>query len=455
MEKLSVEKKVGIIKQYFNGLSYDEIAAKTGISKGSITNIITELKAGNFPEALTGSDQIELLRELSINLKQSNLTPGQCVIGIAVLHRINECGLDPADIERWPLILKSVENVEQVPEFIRLVYSIQGVMKNKGMTLEDLHDNVQELEKKAAKLEPMASKYEDTKKQVTELTEQRNKVTDLVAGLEQKYKLLNPRVSDLEKHEQALSSRTRDLEERGEKAEATLNSLSRVKQELNETGLSFTGLTEFNQGVKAIAQRHQIKPADLRHRLFIELDNLSTGLGLETLVKSQQIELNNQTQAVEAAKRKLETLKTTISNLEQEKAGLETSIKNTREKVCAELVQIAPAASSAINRLVDELRHGHAEALAQVQQLREETLTAGKEIGRLQGAIQSNEWLQDLQAVVKNEGEIDGQRLRVITLLVLRGAAAWMRQNKTNNLKISTLLYQTDNLIKELEAWQT
>ncbi len=158
---------------------------------------------------------------------------------------------------------------------------------------------------------------------------------------------------------------------------------------------------------------------------------------------------------METAKRKLETLKSAISNLEQEKAGLETSIKNIREKVCTELAKIAPAASGAVNRLVDELHRGHDEALAQVQQLREETLEAGKEIGRLQGVIQTNEWLSDLLAVVKGEEGIEGKRIRVIILLVLRGAVVWMQRNRTNQTKISTLLYYTDYLIKELEEWKT
>jgi hypothetical protein len=40
-----------------------------------------------------------------------------------VLARINECGLDPADIDRWPLILKSIGSDYDAQEFIRLVYS--------------------------------------------------------------------------------------------------------------------------------------------------------------------------------------------------------------------------------------------------------------------------------------------------------------------------------------------
>ena len=152
-----------------------------------------------------------MLRELSTDLKQSKLTTGQCIIGSVVLNRINECGLDPADIDRWPLILKSVGNAEQVPEFIKLVYDIQAVMKKTSISLEELHDNVLELEKKASKLEPIAKQCDDSKKQVNELTDQRNKLTDLVGGLEQKYKLLNPRVNDMEKHEQTLSHRIKDL----------------------------------------------------------------------------------------------------------------------------------------------------------------------------------------------------------------------------------------------------
>ena len=132
MEKLTAQKKISVVRQYFSGLSYDEIATKTRVSKGSVANVVTELKAGEIPEAADMVEQIELLRELSIDLKASTLTPGQCAIGLTVFKRIKECGLDPADIERWPLILKSAGNADQVPEFIRLVYDIQESHEENG-----------------------------------------------------------------------------------------------------------------------------------------------------------------------------------------------------------------------------------------------------------------------------------------------------------------------------------
>ena len=49
MEKLPTKKKVAIVRQYLSGFSYDEIAAKNGVSKGTVTNVVTELRPENFP----------------------------------------------------------------------------------------------------------------------------------------------------------------------------------------------------------------------------------------------------------------------------------------------------------------------------------------------------------------------------------------------------------------------
>ncbi len=72
MEKLSPRKKLTIVRLYLSGLSYEEIAAKNAVSKGTVANVVVELKAGVFPEAADGAEQIGLMRELSTGAK----TPG-------------------------------------------------------------------------------------------------------------------------------------------------------------------------------------------------------------------------------------------------------------------------------------------------------------------------------------------------------------------------------------------
>jgi hypothetical protein len=368
MERLSARKKLAIVRQYLSGLSYDEITVKSGVSKGTVANVVVELKAGRFPEAADVVEHIELLRELSLDLKRSKLTPEQCATGLAVLSRINECGLTPADIDRWPLILKLAGSEDEAQEFVRLVHSIQEVQKRTGLSLEELDNKVHELERKAADLEPMSKQREDYKKQLAELTKQRENLASVVANLKEKYELMNPRVKDMEKREQDLSRRIKDMEPRAEKAEAILATLSKERQKLQDTGFSLEALAEFSQRVRSIAQSHNITPAELRDRLLQELGSLDQAVGLETLIQSRQLELEEQEQAVASARQERESLKVVVGSLKQEKASLESSIKDTREKVSREIAKMVPAASDAINRLVEKLRRGHDEALSQLKE---------------------------------------------------------------------------------------
>ena len=140
MERLSAKKKLAIVRQYLSGLSYDEMAVKSGVSKGTVANVVADLKAGRFPEAADVVDQIELLRELSLDLKRLKLTPVQCATGLIVLARIYECGLDPADIGRWPLILKSAGSDDQAQE-LRRIPNLPGYIDQPTVTLTSKVDS--------------------------------------------------------------------------------------------------------------------------------------------------------------------------------------------------------------------------------------------------------------------------------------------------------------------------
>ena len=89
-----------------------------------------------------------------------------------------------------------------------------------------------------------------------------------------------------------------------------------------------------------------------------------------------------------------------------------------------------------------------------MSRLRDETLEVGKEIGKYEAMLQANQWLYELLALVKGDESVEGKRVRVITLLVLRGIAAWLKHDKRNNLATSSPLYDTENVIKEFERWQ-
>jgi predicted nucleic acid-binding Zn-ribbon protein len=452
MERLTAKKKLTVVRLYFSGLSYDEIAAKCGVSKGTVANVVAELKAGVIPEAADAGEHVELLRELSIDLKQLNLTPGRCALGLILLTRIRDCGLDPADIERWPMILKALRTEDDASDFVRLVYSIQEVQQRTDLGIEALDKKVHELEKKAADLEPVSGKLKDSRKELADLTRQRDELASSVAMLEQKSDMLTPRVKELERREQDLSRRIADMESKAEKAETTLSALKRELQKLKDVGFSLRELAELNEKLQVIAERHAIKPAQLRGRLLHELETLDKALVLETLIQNRQQEIGNMEQAIARGKKEIETARAAIDSLKREKTNLEATIKETREKVSQEITKLIPLAHDTITKLEEELHRGNDEALAEVQRLRDEAIEVGREIGRYEGILQASEWLSDLLALVRGEENIAGKRVRIIALLVVRALHAWVKGQGFSSDAI--LPRATELLIGGLEQWK-
>jgi transposase len=452
MERLTAKKRLAVVRLYFSGFSYDEIAAKTGVSKGTVANVVAEVKAGTIAEAADTAEHIELLRDLSVELRQSNLTPGQCAVGLILLARINECGLDPADIDRWPMILKAVRNEDDAKEFVRLIYSIQEVQKRSGLGLEAQDKKVRELEKKAADLEPVSDKLKDSKQELADLTKRRDGVANSVAILEHKEEMLTPRVKELEKREQNLSRRINDMEPKAEKAQSAISAVKREMQKLDDLGLSLKGLAEFNEKLQQIAQHHSIKPSELRSRLLHELQTLEKELALETLIRSRRQELDKTEQALVRTRKEVETERAVVGDLEQQKTSLEASIKEMTSNVMQRIAKVVPLAEDAVAKLGEDLRRGNDEALAEVQRLRDEALNVGREIGQYEGTLKSYEWLGDFLALVLGKEDIAGARVRAMVLLVARGLHAWV---KGQGFSSDALLPGTiELLIGALEQWK-
>jgi chromosome segregation ATPase len=266
--------------------------------------------------------------------------------------------------------------------------------------------------------------------------------------------MLNPRVKDLEKREQYLSQRIKGMESNAERAERTLTSLSKERQRLQDIGLPLEALAQFSERVQSIAQRHSITPAKLRDRLLQELESLNQGLGLEALVQSRQLELDERERTIARAKEELETIKSVVSGLKQEKSSLEAGIRETRERVSREIAKIPPAARLAINQLMEELRRGNDEALAEAHRLGDKALEVGRQLGQYEAILRDTEWLNQLLALTRGEVNLEGKQVRVVVLSVVRGTAIWLKEHQAESPGFHTLLPAVENLIRELEQWK-
>ena len=67
MREISRLKKYEVADHYILGRSYKETEAETGVSHGSIVNIVKELESGRFTIPGTSLDQVSDLRQLSLD----------------------------------------------------------------------------------------------------------------------------------------------------------------------------------------------------------------------------------------------------------------------------------------------------------------------------------------------------------------------------------------------------
>lgn len=454
MDKLSLRKQAMIVRLYLNGLSYGEIAAKVGVSKGTVANVITELKAGRFPEAGDVSDQIELLRELAVDLRKSGLSPGRSLAGSTVLSRLLELGLEPADIERFTALCKTLTPETDTQSFVKAALDLAALEERTGLSFHDLKEKAHDLEQAVADLEPLAQQVQEHREQLKELGEQRQRLTDEVTELEKRLQSLSPKVKDNEKRETELFHRVQELEQRAQAADERLTTTRKDLRVLAELGLPPNDLSGFTQRLCGIAQRHGIDPGVLCEWLLHELEQLEKGLSLEILVRKEQQELGKTKQSQDKAQEELAALKAAIQELRQEQASLHSIITEERKHVSKETQAIVLLAKDTITKLKRNLGDGVDEALLEVQRLRNQALGLGKKLGHFEAVVQSNQWLRELLALVKGDDNVSSGQVRVIGLIVLRGMSAWLNQHPSDVGSSQLLRAKISAAVEELERWK-
>jgi len=73
MKEISRVKKLEVAQCYILGYPYSDIENRSGVSHGSVVNIVKELEDGKLAMPSTSFDQVNDLRQLSLDLKKNSL----------------------------------------------------------------------------------------------------------------------------------------------------------------------------------------------------------------------------------------------------------------------------------------------------------------------------------------------------------------------------------------------
>ena len=455
MEKLSLKKKVFVIRLYFEGLSYDEIAAKAGIGKGTVANVITELKAGRFPEFGDLSEQIDLLRELAVDLKRTRLTPVQAAVGVSVLSRLQELRIEPNEIEGLSALCQTL-NADgiDIPLFVRAALAFEEERRRTGLSVDELETKVKSLEESATRLEPLAKEVMEQEARLTELAKQRESLAKEVSELEEHHEALQEKVRGKEQRETELSSRVRDLEDRAQRADERLTIARKDLKELSGIGMSLDNLTAFTQRLKVIAQRHGIKPEVLSSKLMDELEQLDEGLGLDTITRAKKGEKSKLNKEMLKTGEELAALRSTIQKLGEERASSRAALLEERRHITKDIQAINMIARNTIAEFKRVIGSVVGVSIVEVNKLSDQALQLGKELGQYNEMIESNKWLKGLLALVKGD-EVEPEQVRGIGITVLHAMITWLDRHSQDSGVPWLLRPSIANLSGDLERWKT
>ena len=452
MEKLSMKKQLTLVRLYLNGLSYSQIVAKTGVSKGSVANVIAALKAGQFPEAQLPAEQIELLHELATELDHLKQTPAQAIVGLAALSSLHELGVEPSDVQEWAAVCKHLAaDKTEAPSFVKAALYLEELLKSTGLSYQALAQKAQSLHHEVKQLEPIAQELKKCPGQLANLNKTKQGLTEEISHLENRYQPLSNDIALKEKREAELSYRVQELEQRAQGADERLAATRQALKILAKLGLSAEEFPGFVHRIGIVAQRHGIKPAALRDRLLQELEQLHKGLSLESLVKARRKERDSIQKAVSKASEKRSALESATSELNQQKASLEATIAQQQAHLTKGMQALNANFQEASATLKQDLEKSTGEALLDIQNLRNQTLELGKELGHFSGIVEANGWLRTLATLIKGDASASAAEVRIAALAVLHGLKSYAQHKQgTSSYLLSTYL---DNVIQEVHRW--
>jgi len=452
VEKVSIKKQLTIVRLYLSGLSYSQIVAKTGVSKGTVANVIATLKGGQFAEAQLPAEQIELLHELAADLHQLNLNPSQAVTGLAVLSRLHELGIEPSDFQEWATMCKHLAaDKADAPSFVKAALYLEELRKATGLTVPELEQKASSLQHEVDKLQPIVKELKKCPGQLEEFKKAKNALAEDISHLEKRFQPLSNDIALKEKREAELSYRVQELEQRAQTADERLAAARQALKILAKLGLSAEEFPGFVHRIGIVAQRHGIKPAALRDRLLQELEQLHKGLSLESLVKARRTERDSIQKAISKASEKRSALESAISELNQQKASLEAAIAEEQAHMTTGMQTLNADFQEVAAKLKQDLQKDTSEALAEVQNLRNQTLDLGQELGHFSGIVEADGWLKTLASLIKGDASASAAEVRIAALAVLHGLKSYAQHKQgTSSYLLSTYL---DNVIQEVHRW--
>lgn len=170
MKELTERKKVEILRLFLEGYSYDEIATKSDVAKGSVVNVVTDFKNGRFPAFTEVGELVDALRDLSVELRRKGAGVSEALLGTAFFFRLTEMGVTPDKLWLWADMCREMSPREApLQEFMTAALELFKLTQETGEAYDSvaakwsqLHVESERLEQEVQGLKSVREELETT-----------------------------------------------------------------------------------------------------------------------------------------------------------------------------------------------------------------------------------------------------------------------------------------------------
>ena len=244
---ISLGKRLWVVKLYFEGLPYDDIAKKTGVAKGSVAAIVEALRAGEFPQFEQVTDLVNELRELTVSLRKADITVIEAAPLFILLKKLLGLGVEPARLESWVKMCRAVPEGEFSRSQIIQAANKLAELEEKGLSYDQ---TLESLRSSSAELERLRVELADLRDEETKLHGRREELTQANHRLEAESTRLQGRLNAMAVTEKEQEDR---LQELGEQVKQCQDEMAQLKTEKDRLGRETSKLQE-----RALALEKQV-----------------------------------------------------------------------------------------------------------------------------------------------------------------------------------------------------
>jgi uncharacterized coiled-coil DUF342 family protein len=389
MRELSRTKKLEVAQYYILGYPYSDIEKRTGVSHGSIVNIVKELEDGRLTVPGTTFDQVNDLRQLSFDLKKKGLETSQALLGLSLFERLCVLEITPELVEKWSELAKKVLPTDfPAKEFLEAALRLGELEKGVGKPFTVLAEEYARLKEDVEKLKSEVDTLSKTKSELVKEAEPlRSQIESLERAkrkLENDIEIQTRRLQELKLKEKEtgeeksrLSREIKDLRSRKTRLSSEVDGKEESLRRLNDIGLSDEDLLRIIAFIVRTSKNEGISGNDLKNRFFSALGLFEDISGLENRQKAEMQKVN------ELAKKE-SILSGEIAELDKKKGLLEGEIVGIISSTSQKVRAVGEEAASQIQQHVADIKD-------QLNGLLADILKAGEAIGEMKQMLKKGE----------------------------------------------------------------